>query len=89
MEPAASRLRIEDRVGVAWSYQACGRCPHCRAGNEDLCGEFQRLAAGICIKTEVQELGIEAASRALMNLKSRKIRGGVPGCCDWIDPESI
>lgn len=30
-----------DRVGVGWIYSACGRCPHCRSGNENLCQEFR------------------------------------------------
>lgn len=34
-------LRNGDRVGVAWIYSACGRCEHCRRGEENLCGEFK------------------------------------------------
>jgi len=33
-------LREGDRVGVAWIYSACGRCRHCRDGNENLCPFF-------------------------------------------------
>jgi len=33
-----------DRVGVAWIYAACGRCPLCRKGLENLCHQF--LATG-------------------------------------------
>ena len=29
-----------DRVGVAWIYSACGNCPVCLAGNENLCPGF-------------------------------------------------
>jgi propanol-preferring alcohol dehydrogenase len=29
------------RVGVAWIASACGECPQCRAGNENLCAAFQ------------------------------------------------
>ena len=29
------------RVGVAWIASACGTCPHCLAGNENLCAEFK------------------------------------------------
>src|SRR5688572_1074727 len=29
------------RVGVAWIASACGTCPHCIAGNENLCVEFK------------------------------------------------
>lgn len=39
--PAATRFRPGDRVGVAWIYWACGRCPFCRRGEENLCREFQ------------------------------------------------
>ncbi|MCE9556417.1 MAG: zinc-dependent alcohol dehydrogenase family protein [Planctomycetes bacterium] len=30
-----------DRVGVAWIYSACGHCPYCRSGRENLCPDFQ------------------------------------------------
>jgi len=36
-----TRLKIGDRVGVAWVYSACGKCRYCRDGNENLCGEFR------------------------------------------------
>ena len=39
-----SGLREGDRVGVAWIFSACGRCRHCREGNENLCPFF--LATG-------------------------------------------
>jgi propanol-preferring alcohol dehydrogenase len=39
--PGASRHEAGDRVGVAWIYSACGRCPFCRAGNENLCERFR------------------------------------------------
>jgi alcohol dehydrogenase, propanol-preferring len=29
-----------DRAGVAWIYSACGRCPWCQAGLENLCPSF-------------------------------------------------
>jgi len=35
------RFKIGDRVGVAWIYSACGQCKFCRAGNENLCADFQ------------------------------------------------
>lgn len=31
---------VGSRVGVAWIYSSCGVCPHCLAGNENLCPEF-------------------------------------------------
>jgi len=37
----AGRFRTGDRVGIAWIYSACGECEFCRAGNENLCPEFQ------------------------------------------------
>jgi len=37
----ASTFAPGDRVGVAWIYSACGKCSHCRAGNENLCYRFQ------------------------------------------------
>jgi propanol-preferring alcohol dehydrogenase len=38
---AASRFQIGARVGVAWIYAACGACPACLAGDENLCPQFQ------------------------------------------------
>ena len=40
----AGRFEKGDRVGVAWIFSACGRCEHCRRGNENLCDRF--LATG-------------------------------------------
>jgi len=34
-------LDIGDRVGVAWIFSACGNCPYCRGGRENLCPRFQ------------------------------------------------
>jgi len=39
--PDIKTLRPGQRVGVAWIYSACGRCPACQAGNENLCAEFR------------------------------------------------
>jgi len=33
-------LHAGDRVGVAWIYSACGACPACLAGDENLCHAF-------------------------------------------------
>lgn len=38
--PGVSSLHKGDRVGVAWIYSACGVCPACLAGDENLCPEF-------------------------------------------------
>jgi alcohol dehydrogenase, propanol-preferring len=35
------RLSIGDRVGVGWLASACGRCPYCLAGRENLCDDPQ------------------------------------------------
>lgn len=32
---------VGDRVGIAWIYSACGTCPLCMAGLENLCGDFR------------------------------------------------
>jgi len=37
----ANRFRVGARVGVAWIYSACGVCPQCLGGNENLCPEFR------------------------------------------------
>lgn len=36
---AVTRLAVGDRVGVPWLARTCGRCAHCRAGEENLCDE--------------------------------------------------
>jgi len=38
---AATRFKVDDRVGIAWIHSACGHCRFCRQGNENLCPEFQ------------------------------------------------
>jgi alcohol dehydrogenase, propanol-preferring len=35
-----NRLKIGERVGVAWIFSACGTCKFCLAGNENLCPAF-------------------------------------------------
>jgi propanol-preferring alcohol dehydrogenase len=35
--PGCHRLKIGERVGVAWLRQTCGTCGFCRAGRENLC----------------------------------------------------
>lgn len=35
------RVRLGDRVGVAWIHSACGTCRWCRAGTENLCPDFR------------------------------------------------
>jgi len=37
----AGRFKIGDRVGVAWIFSACGTCPHCLSGKENLCPDFR------------------------------------------------
>ncbi len=39
--PGVAGIREGDRVGVAWIFSACGRCKHCREGNENLCPWFR------------------------------------------------
>lgn len=44
VEQAGARVRavrIGDRVGVAWIASACGTCPRCREGRENLCDQFR------------------------------------------------
>lgn len=40
----SQRYNLEDRVGVAWIFSACGKCNFCKEGNENLCDDF--LATG-------------------------------------------
>jgi alcohol dehydrogenase, propanol-preferring len=37
----ATGIEIDQRVGVAWIFSACGHCEHCLAGDENLCAEFR------------------------------------------------
>lgn len=37
--PGCRRLRPGQRVGVTWLHRACGRCPPCLRGDENLCPE--------------------------------------------------
>jgi alcohol dehydrogenase, propanol-preferring len=39
--PGAQRFQAGERVGIAWIFSACGDCPYCRAGNENLCPDFK------------------------------------------------
>jgi len=39
--PRADRFAVGDRVGVAWIFSACGVCPACLAGDENLCPHFR------------------------------------------------
>jgi len=39
--PDAHLFAVGERVGVAWIYSACGRCPFCASGNENLCPDFK------------------------------------------------
>jgi len=36
-----NRLKLGDRVGVAWIFSSCGECHYCREGNDNLCEEFK------------------------------------------------
>jgi len=37
----AQKFSIGDRVGIGWINSACGYCPACLAGNENLCADFK------------------------------------------------
>ncbi len=39
--PGAGRFPVGARVGVAWIFSACGACPQCLGGNENLCPDFR------------------------------------------------
>jgi len=36
----SDKVRIGDRVGVAWIYSSCGKCEYCLSGRENLCSRF-------------------------------------------------
>jgi len=35
------KLKIGDRVGIAWIHSSCGHCSFCLEGRENLCAEFK------------------------------------------------
>jgi propanol-preferring alcohol dehydrogenase len=37
--PGCARLKVGDRVGIAWLRSTCGACTFCRSRRENLCGE--------------------------------------------------
>lgn len=37
----AKRFAVDDRVGVAWIFEACGKCEFCLRGEENLCADFR------------------------------------------------
>ncbi len=37
----AQKYSIGDRVGIGWINSACGQCPACISGNENLCSDFR------------------------------------------------
>jgi len=39
--PGTKEYRLGQRVGVAWIYDACGRCPACATDSENLCPDFR------------------------------------------------
>ena len=39
--PQAMKFARGQKVGVGWIGQACGRCPFCRSGLENLCPDFK------------------------------------------------
>jgi propanol-preferring alcohol dehydrogenase len=39
--PGVTSLSVGDRVGAAWIFSSCGSCPHCLAGEDNLCPEFR------------------------------------------------
>lgn len=39
--PDVTRVRVGERVGVAWIFSSCGECSHCLAGEDNLCPDFR------------------------------------------------
>ena len=46
-QKATKVVTTGQRVGVAWIASACGTCPHCLSGNENLCAEFKATGRDI------------------------------------------
>lgn len=45
--PGVSLLQEDQRVGVGWIGAACGRCPACLVGDDNLCPDFQATGRDI------------------------------------------
>lgn len=43
----AHGFSIGDRVGVAWIFSACGSCPACCSGQENLCPQFRATGCDV------------------------------------------
>ncbi|MDH7513096.1 MAG: zinc-dependent alcohol dehydrogenase family protein [Clostridiales bacterium] len=41
IDRGTARIKVGDRVGVAWIFSACGRCTFCLSGQENLCPDFR------------------------------------------------
>jgi uncharacterized zinc-type alcohol dehydrogenase-like protein len=39
-------LKLGQRVGVGWQRGSCGRCAHCRAGDENVCTKMEATCVG-------------------------------------------
>jgi uncharacterized zinc-type alcohol dehydrogenase-like protein len=39
-------LRVGQRVGIGWQRTSCGRCEHCRAGDENVCTRMEATCVG-------------------------------------------
>src|SRR5688500_18929520 len=47
MQEQTPALQKGQRVGVAWIASACGHCPYCLSGQENLCAEFKATGRDI------------------------------------------
>lgn len=45
--PGVSRVRVGERVGVAWISWSCGSCSYCRGGYENLCPYFKATGCDV------------------------------------------
>jgi len=45
--PGVSRVKVGDRVGVAWIAWSCGSCSYCRGGYENLCPSFRATGCDV------------------------------------------
>jgi len=46
--PGVSKFKKGDRVGIAWINWACGKCPFCLKGEENLCGAAKWTGKDVC-----------------------------------------
>jgi len=89
-----TKFALGDRVGIAWIHSACGKCPFCRNGNENLCQEFKGTGChahgGYAQYTAVSEdFAYSIPSRFSNSEAAPLLCAGAIGYRDYLEPLPI